>query len=186
MQIARAIGGENDDRTLRRAHRPALGNGNLEIGQELEQKRLEFLIGAVDLVDQQHRRIGRAQRREHRPLDEEGLAIDVDRLLAGLPDRQHLAGIVPFIKRRGGVDAFVALKPDEAAREHCGDRFRRFGLADAGRAFEQERLAEGEREISRRRQALVGEIIGRAQRAFERLRAVDADDVAPDRHGPRA
>jgi hypothetical protein len=59
-----------------------------------------------------------------------------------LPDRQHLAGIIPLIERRGGVDAFVTLKPDEAARQHRGDRLRRLCLADAGSALEQKGLAE--------------------------------------------
>ena len=100
------------------------------------------------------------------------------RLVARLPDRQHLARIVPFVERGGGVDALVALQADQPAREHRGDRLGRFGLADARRAFEQQRLAEREREIGRRRDALVGEVIGRAQRLLQRLRAVDADDVA--------
>ncbi len=31
-------------------------DGQLEIGQHLQQERLERLVGAVELVDQQHRR----------------------------------------------------------------------------------------------------------------------------------
>ena len=182
VQVARAVGGENDDRMLGRADRAALGNRNLEIGEEFQEERLEFLIGAIDLVDQQHGRIRRAQRRQHRPLDEKRLAVDVDGLLARLPDRQHLAGIVPLVERGGGVDAFVALQADKPSRKHGPDGLRRLRLADAGRSLEQQRLAERQGEIGRRRQAFVGEIIGRAQRLLERFRAADADDIASDRH----
>jgi hypothetical protein len=61
-----------------RAHRAALGDRDLEVGEEFEQERLEFLVGAVDFVDQQHGGVRRAQRRQHRPLDQEIVAIDVD------------------------------------------------------------------------------------------------------------
>ncbi len=47
-----------------------LGNADLKIGQQLEQKRLEFLVGAVDLIDQQHRRRGAADGGEKRPLQQ--------------------------------------------------------------------------------------------------------------------
>jgi hypothetical protein len=38
--------------------RAQLGDGDLEVGQHLEQEGLEGLVGAVELVDQQHRRHG--------------------------------------------------------------------------------------------------------------------------------
>ena len=58
VQFARAVRGEDHDRALGRAQRAALGNRDLEVGEEFEQERLEFVVGAVDLVDQQHRRSG--------------------------------------------------------------------------------------------------------------------------------
>ncbi len=36
--------------------RADLRDGDLEVGQDLEEIRLEFLVGAVDLVDEQDRR----------------------------------------------------------------------------------------------------------------------------------
>ncbi len=99
VQVARPVRGQHDDRMLGGAQRAALGNGNLEVGEEFEQERLELLVGAVDFVDQQHGRVRRAQGREHRPLDQERLAIDIDALFAGLADRQHLARIVPLVER---------------------------------------------------------------------------------------
>ena len=58
-----------------RLDRAELGDRDLEIGQHFEQERLEGLVGAVELVDQQHRRavgIG-LERLQQRPLDEEAL-----------------------------------------------------------------------------------------------------------------
>ena len=56
------------------------------------------------------------------------------------------------------------------------------GLADPRRAFEQQGLAERQGQIGGRRQALVGKILRGLERLFQRLRAVDADDAAPDGH----
>ena len=183
VQLAGAVRGQDHDRPLVRAHRAALGDRDLEVRQELEEEGLELVVGAVDLVDQEHRLVGLAQGLEHRPLDQELVAVDVDRRLAGLADREHLARVVPLVERGRGVDALVALQADQAAAEHGRDRLRGLGLADAGRAFEQQRLAEREREIGGGREALVGEVEGRAQRPLERLRPVDADDLLANRHG---
>ena len=52
-----------------------LRDGHLEVGQHFEQERLERLVGAVELVDQQHRRargVG-LERLQQRPLDQEAL-----------------------------------------------------------------------------------------------------------------
>ena len=45
------------------------------VGEHFEQERLERLVGAVELVDQQHRRAGgvRLERLQQRPLDQEAL-----------------------------------------------------------------------------------------------------------------
>jgi hypothetical protein len=37
-----------------RPYGPYLRYGDLVVGEELEQERLEFLVGAVDLVYEQH------------------------------------------------------------------------------------------------------------------------------------
>ena len=57
---------------LDRAH---FRNGDLEVGQHFEQERLERLVGAVDLVDQEHRRAGGIglERLQQRPLDQKAL-----------------------------------------------------------------------------------------------------------------
>ena len=61
MDLAGAVGGDDHDRRLRGLDRAELRDGHLEVGQHLEQERLERLVGAVELVDQEHRR-----RRRHR------------------------------------------------------------------------------------------------------------------------
>ena len=58
VQVARAVRRQHDDRALGGTHRAALGDRDLEVGQEFEQEGLEFLVGAVDFVDQQHGRSG--------------------------------------------------------------------------------------------------------------------------------
>ena len=55
------------------------GDGDLEVGEHFQQKGLERFVGAVEFVDQQHRRAGRVglQRLQQRPLDQEALGKDV-------------------------------------------------------------------------------------------------------------
>ena len=52
-QFARGVGGQHDAWDRHRLDRAEFGNRDLEVRQELEQERLEFLVGAVDFVDQQ-------------------------------------------------------------------------------------------------------------------------------------
>src|SRR3954453_7840936 len=86
MQLASAVGGQHDERRSGRTHRTDLGNGDLEVREQLEQESLELLICAVDLVDEEYSAVARAQRRQERPLDEEALGEDVARV-AGLLQR---------------------------------------------------------------------------------------------------
>jgi hypothetical protein len=44
-----------------------LGDRDLEVGEDLEEHRLELLVGLVDLVDQQHHRLGLGDRLQQRP-----------------------------------------------------------------------------------------------------------------------
>ena len=65
--------------------RADLRDRDLEVGQDLEQVRLELLVRPVDLVDEQHRRdaVVGLERLQERPPDEELLAED---LLRPSPD----------------------------------------------------------------------------------------------------
>ena len=70
VDLARAVRGDDDDRRLLGLDRAELRDRDLEIGQHLEQERLEGLVGAVELVDEQHRRAGGVglERLQQRPL----------------------------------------------------------------------------------------------------------------------
>ena len=154
-------------------HRAHFRNGDLEIAQHFEQERLEGLVGAVDLVDQQHRRAGGVglERLKERPLDQEPLGEHVvfePRAIMfafglGDADRDHLRGVIPLIDRGGDVEPLVALQPDQPAaegrRQHLGD----LGLADAGLAFEEDRPAHFQRQIKHGAERAVGKIVGLGQ-----------------------
>ena len=116
------------------------------------------MIGAVDFVHKQHAALGILQNLQQRARDQETVVVNVDLALAGLADGEKLALVVPFVERMRGVDALVALQPDQLARQERGDRLGGFGLADAGRALEQQRLAEPDGQEDRGRKAVVGEI----------------------------
>ena len=76
-QLARVVRGEQDERHRPRLDDAELGDRDLEVGEDLEQHRLELLVGLVDLVDQQDDRLGRGDRREQRAGEQELLAEDV-------------------------------------------------------------------------------------------------------------
>jgi len=58
VDLARAVGGDDHDRRLGGAQRADFGNRDLPVRQHLEQVGLEGLVGAVELVDEQDRRVG--------------------------------------------------------------------------------------------------------------------------------
>ena len=159
VSTTRGIDGRLDGAELRDA--------DLEVGQELEQEGLELLVGAVDLVDQQHRRLLAPDRGEQRPLQQIALREDVllDRVgiladaLARL-DGEQLALIVPLVERGVLVEALVALQADQLGAVHGGERLGDLGLADAGLAFEQQRPLEEFHQPQRGREVAVGDVAG--------------------------
>ena len=132
--------------------RAELRDRDREVGEELEQERLELVVGAVDLVDQQHRRAVVLERLQQRPPQQELASEQLARLGARLggADRQQLALVVPVVDRVVEVDALVALQADQPRARRRGERARDLGLADAGLALEQQRLLEGRRRGRRR------------------------------------
>ena len=122
-----------------RAHRADLGDRDREVGEHLEQERLELVVGAVELVDQEHRAGALANRLKQRPLDEELLAEELGgpplRIGRAVLDRasvQQLAGVVPLVQRLARVDALVALQADELGAERGGERPRASVLPTPG------------------------------------------------------
>ena len=113
------------------AHRAELGDGDREVGQHLEQERLELVVGPVDLVDEQHatawspapRSSGRATGTAGRRARPRAVGVgDTGRL--GGPQMQQLAREVPVVERLRGVDALVALQPDQRSVQRGGERRR--------------------------------------------------------------
>ena len=156
---------------LRRAlDRSELRDRDLEVGEHLEQERLELLVRAVDLVDQEHDRLVGVDRLEQRTPDQELGAEELvlrDRPLLRRADVEQLARVVPLVDGVGDVEALVALQPDQPRAERRRERLRRLGLPHARLALEEHRLLEREREEERRREPAIGQIVGLAQRRLE-------------------
>ena len=76
---------------------------------------------------------------------------------------EHLPGVVPLVERLVGVDALVALQPDQPPAEHRGEDLGDLGLADADLALEQDRAAQRQRDEQRGGQPAVGEVAAAAQ-----------------------
>src|SRR5699024_5672946 len=100
----------------------------------------------VDLIDQEHSR-ALAQSAQDRPREQEPLVeqrlldrVGIETARRCRLDRaqmQDLASEVPVVQRLGGVDALVALQPDERQAESLGESLRERSLAGAGLAFEE-------------------------------------------------
>ena len=157
---------KHDDRRVAGGHRAELGDRDTRLAEELEEERLELVVGAVDLVDQQHDRLrtGMADRAEQRPVDEElgrEQVVGGERLggCLGGTDGQQLARVVPLVERLARRDALVALQPHEWGVEGRGQRLGRLRLADAGLALEQQGLAQGDGAEGGRRQPEVGHVV---------------------------
>src|SRR4051794_27998941 len=138
-ELARVVGGQQHDRVGARLDPAELGDRDLEVGEDLQQHRLELLVGLVDLVDEQDDRLLAGDRRHQRAGEQELLAEDVllDVLPAGLAalglDAQQLLAVVPLVERLGLVEALVALQAHQRALQVAAQRLRELGLADPGR-----------------------------------------------------
>src|ERR1700730_10163870 len=155
-------------------NRPEFGDRDLEIREQLQQKRLELIVGAVDLVDQQHRRFGPADRGEQRPFQQvffgknpvlDGLGIGA---VMGL-DREQLALVVPFIERGRLIEPLIALQADQFGRVREGQRLCHLSLAAARLAFEQKRTPQQLHQRDRSREFTIGDVAGSRQRLRDLL-----------------
>ena len=179
-----------------RADRAEFGDGDRRLGEQLEQERLELVVGTIDLVDQQHRRaragvLDRAQQRTRHQIlgpEEIGLA----QLVLGCfrnSDRKQLTWVIPFVQRFRGIDALVALQPDQRCVERSRQRLGGLGLADAGLTLEQQRLRQSHGAEQGGCHALIGEVVAGielgAQRVDRRNDLGDAHDVRLTRSRPR-
>ena len=175
VHVAGAVGRDHHDRRHLGVERPELGDGDRVVGQDLEQERLELVVGPVDLVDEQHRRDRRLvrDRPQQRAAHEEPLRVELvldDGGTAGLDRAQveELARVVPLVHGLAGVDALVALEADELASGPAGEDLGDLGLADAGFTLEQQRPLQRERQEDRGGQSLVGEVLVVGERGAHR------------------
>jgi hypothetical protein len=169
VDFARAVRGQDHERRLAGANRPELGNRDLKLRQELEQVSFEFLIGPIDLVDQQDRgpRSGRVDGLQQRPFDEERICVQLApgrRAIDGLrgledPELEELAWIIPFVDGVADVEAFVALQTNQVGAECAGDGGRERRLPDSRFAFKEQRTAKPKRQKERHRETVVGHIM---------------------------
>ena len=112
MELARPVGREDHCRLAAGADGAELGNRDLEVGEHLEEKCFELLVGPVDLVDQEHDGLVGVDRLEQRPPDQE---LGPEQLVLGhgsllrRADVQQLAGVVPLVDRVRDIEPLVAL-----------------------------------------------------------------------------
>src|SRR5947209_2361031 len=181
-ELAGTIRGNDDVRYSLRANRPHLRDGDLEIGQELEEQALELFVGPVDLVDQKDGclRTTVGQGLEERAFQEKFLAEDFPlqslRVLPGLLDsnRDQLLRMVPFVQSRVRVEAFVALEADqfrfEGGRQGAGD----LRLAASGFSFDEQGLAHADREVDGHANRRIGNVLLSCESLEDGVNAVDA------------
>src|SRR5205823_14195201 len=177
VYLARAVRGDDDERDLAGLDGADLRDRDLEVGEKLEQERLELLVRAVDLVDQEHRRRGVVvvdgieQRAPQQELAAEDLALGGFSILAlaHQADVQQLPRVVPLVDRVSEVDSLVALEPDQARAQHVGHHLGRLGLAHARLAFDEEGLLELQGQKDRGREGAVADVAPLAQAALDVL-----------------
>jgi len=175
VHLARAVGGEDDQRGLLGPHLTDLGDRDGVLGEHLEEEGLELVVGAVDLVDQQHARAG-LQRAQDGAGEQEARVVErgLDRVgVEGLPGGrrrrlqraqvQELSREVPVVEGLGSVDAVVALQPDQVGAQHLGERLRQRGLARARLPLAEQRTVHLHGEERGRGESVVGQVAGGAQ-----------------------
>ena len=154
-----------------RRDRADLRDRDLEVGEHLEQERLELLVGAVDLVDQQHDGLGALDRLEQRPADQE---LRPEQLLPRRPSP-------PAPRGCAGAGASSSTRRRRARRR--GPRSTGAGSAAPGSArasafaasvfptpaspSSSSGFSSRKREVERGREPAVGQVVRLAQRALE-------------------
>ena len=122
VHVAGAVRREQHQRWRRGTHLAEFGDRDRVVVEHLEQERLEFVIGPVDFVDEQH--AGRfGKRPQERSSQQEPLG--VERAFSGFglqvagagrlqrPQVQQLPREIPVVERLCRVDALVALQADQ-------------------------------------------------------------------------
>ena len=182
MNLTRAVGCDDHERRLPGLDGADLGDRDLEVREQLEQEGLELLVGAIDLVDEQHRRDevlvvdGVEQRPPEKKLGAEDLALRQVAVggLVQQADVQQLARVVPLVHSVREVDALVALEPNQPRPQHVRHDLGRLGLADARLALDEERLLQLQAEEDGRGQRAIADVASLAQPSFDLVDRSDA------------
>ncbi len=150
-------------------HHPYLGDGDLHLAEQLQQKGLELLVGLVDLVDEQHHRPLRADGLEQGALQqvlvaEQGLGQRVRVLAVHLHlDAQKLLLIVPLVERLALVQSLVALQAHQFPVQGGGHDLGNLRLAHAGGPLDEQGPAQLQGHQQGGDQAVVADIAGLVQ-----------------------
>jgi hypothetical protein len=165
VQLTGAIRGQDHQRRRFGLDCAHLGNRDLEVGENLEQERLELVVGPVNLVDEQDRPVTGTDSLQQWPLEQELRAEQlVDRpvvveLARGQgSDLEHLACVVPLVQCLVGVDALVALQSDQSAPKDRREHLRDLGLANTDLAFDQDRAIKRQSDKECGREPTVSQI----------------------------
>src|SRR5580692_10594944 len=182
-QFAGGVGGQHHERRPLGGDGAQLGDRHGEVRQHLQQQTLDFDVGLVGLVDQQHGGFGAPDRGQQRTGEQKLLSEDVGLGLvpvigAGL-DTQNLLGVVPLVEGTGLVDTFVALQADQTRSSGLRDGAGQLGLTNTGRAFDQKRLAEPVGQENRGGGGGIGQVAGFGQPT------TDIVDIGEQRDRPR-
>ncbi len=196
-----AVARNDDDRRNLGAKRADFGHGHRHLPEKLHQQGLKASVASIDVIDQEYswHLVVVANRTQQRPVDEEVRGEEVvqrrrrrrcradvlclvgGKVVCGLgpPERQHLSGPVPPIERVVGGAALVAVQLDQRGAQRSGQRRGGGGLAHAGRAFQQERLAQPHGQEQGHCQALVGQVVQPVEFGAQRIeRGVDGHAVS--------
>src|SRR5205823_9845868 len=104
MDLAGTVRGDDNDRRMLRVYGADLRDRHLKVGEQLEEVGLERLVGAVELVDQQHRRV---------------LADRLSKSLAGSPQARKVAILQPALTFEiVQISSAAAILPQ--VQEHVG------------------------------------------------------------------
>src|SRR5918997_2322336 len=190
VDLAGPVGGQDGHRRTVGPYGSKLRDGDGELGEDLQQKGLELVVGPIYLVDEQHRRHGPLvlQRREQRPADQKlpgvELVLEAGPVFGrsqglGGADVQELPGVVPLVDRLVHVDALVALEPDKGRVQHARQHLRHLRLADPGLALQKERAAQLEGEKDGGGKPLAGQVVALPEPCGELRRTRNAGGQGP-------
>ena len=155
VQVTRAVAGEDGDGRHSRLHGADLGNADLVLTQVFEQEGLKRFVGAVYLVNEQHRpRCRRAQGLQKRTGNEVAVLVHLPLRRAHVGSAalgfsgtqvQQLRSVVPFVQRLALLHAVVALQANQHPLQRTGQCLRQGRLAHAGLPLQQQRPLQLER-----------------------------------------